>query len=206
MHFASKFGAVNSVELLLSYPYCDITKVNKQEKRACEVVCERKGDEAVRNKIRCLFENQYYVQMIRDGDNVLIEKPSRGFTPNKNIAAVAGPTSPEVADAIFKYLRSPARKTMPQTLVRLSDSFKGYERDASLKCREYGVQWLEYWPFLGMSVDLTSEEGFQTLESHFKKIYEVSDHKILVLINVMFTGTAEKDDRQSYDREFIAAK
>lgn len=181
LHFATKFAAVECVQLLLTYS-CDegpnrvslkTNIVNKMDKRADEVICERKGDEAVKRKIAELFENQYYVPMIRTDDKVMIGKPIKNFTPSKDTAAVAGPTSPENALKLFKHLKSPARKNADSS-VRLCDAFKGYERDASKKCKEIGVPWAEYWQFLDATIDLVSDDGLTALEQHLRKKFNVS--------------------------------
>lgn len=177
LHFASKFGAHDCVKLLLSHPTCNTDKVNAQGKKAAEIICERKGDHATNANIAQLFENQYYVPVMRTDDEVIVSHPIKGFTPNKNTAALAGPTSPELANKLFKYLKSPVDKKSPAS-VRLRDSVKGLERDASNKCKEIGVQWTEYWEFLDARIDLASDEGLAAMEQHLRKISGVSDDVI----------------------------
>lgn len=57
LHFGCKFGNVDVVKLLLEQPGCDITKRNKLDQSAKEIICERKGDSNVKEKMTKLFDS-----------------------------------------------------------------------------------------------------------------------------------------------------
>jgi hypothetical protein len=91
-----------------------------------------------------------------------------------DVQAVAGPLSPPQARDLYSYLRSPHRQKNQSAEIRLSDQSKGVERIARIKCREMGVEWIEWWPFLRASVDLSTRQGLDLLEQHFKNKHHSS--------------------------------
>ncbi|RWS11063.1 ankyrin repeat and LEM domain-containing protein 2-like isoform X1 [Dinothrombium tinctorium] len=172
LHFACKHGAVKCVEILLSQN-CDVEKVNKQNKKPIDCVCERGGNSEIRSEIISLFESRYYVSVIRDFDRVEIGKPDTKIPENTNVHAIAGPMSPNEAQKLYEHLKSPHRRGNSGELeIRLTDSQKGVERVARSICRSTQIKWTEFWPFLDCHVDLASDEGLRKLENHLRRMYD----------------------------------
>lgn len=69
LHFASKFGAVKVIEILLSHGGCDLDKENKLAQKASDIICQRKGSEEDKRVIKSLL-NKY-----KNGKKICIEKP-----------------------------------------------------------------------------------------------------------------------------------
>ncbi|KAI1301939.1 Ankyrin repeat and LEM domain-containing protein 2 [Halotydeus destructor] len=170
LHFACKFGAEECLDVLLSYPQCDTEKINKLGKKAIESICERKGDNQTKERMLKLFENRYFVPVIREDDGTpKILPPCRDITspqsPIQSPTAYAGPMSPQQAEDFYGFLKSPVRKFKSHAII-LSDHDKGVERVARAECRKIGVRWAEFWPFLDSCLDLASVEGLTVLEKH----------------------------------------
>lgn len=175
MHYACKFGHADVVSLLLSYAVCDSKKLNSFNEAPIDVICTRRFDEDAKNRINAAFETVLYISVERDADYFpKVRRPSyQPFVANE-VHGLAGPMSPEQAQELYKSLKSPTKaKYDDNTAIRLSDPQKGIERVARKKCREMGIKWVEYWPFLNSKIDLASIEGLSRLETHFKKVYEV---------------------------------
>ncbi|KAL1129947.1 hypothetical protein AAG570_012891 [Ranatra chinensis] len=70
LHFASKFGAVDVVEVLLSYPQCKRKQINKFHQTPLDIACSRVCVEAIncKRKIVMLLEDCYYVPVLRSND------------------------------------------------------------------------------------------------------------------------------------------
>lgn len=144
--------------------------MNKCLKTAHQVICERKSDASAKAQIELLFEPQLFIPVIRTDELIRVGRPEdqSRLKEESNVQAVAGPLSPPQAKDLFQYLRSPHRKGASAD-VRLSDQTKGVERMARTKCREMGVDWAEWWPFLDSKVDLSSPRGLQLFEQHLRK-------------------------------------
>lgn len=52
---------------------------------------------------------------------------------------------------------------------RLVDAEKGLEVFGRQLAKDQNIKWKEYWPFLGSFIDISSAEGLEKLEYHFKK-------------------------------------
>ena len=156
---------------------CDTEKVNRNGQKASQIICERKGDARIKEEIRKRFESRHYVPLIRDDFKAQIGKPYKISTAEPEIsgevAALAGPMSPEQAQKLYDKLKSPLKCTPSQRKIRLTDSRKGLERIARNLCKEMDINFVEYWNFLNTSVDLRSEQGLQLLESHLRNVYYV---------------------------------
>ena len=143
-----------------------------------DVICQRKGDQKLTNDIKKLFEDQLYIPLIRDDFSAQIGKPFKGLIEtsdlNGEVAAVAGPMSPKQAEQLYKTLKSPHKCTPSDRRIRLTDSRKGLERIARNLCKDMDIHWIEFWPFLNIKIDLTSDEGLIHLEKHLRNIYFVS--------------------------------
>lgn len=169
LHFASKFASVDCVKLLLSYPQCVVNQANKLGMTPAQVICDRKRDEAEKKKqLEILFESIYYIPIMRTDDSVKVGPPQEKVD-SPDVKAVAGPLSPQLAQEMYKFLKSPDRKS-PFAHIRLTDSQKGVEKMARAKCRQMNVRWVEYWPFLNFDVDLATKQGLDLLERHFEKV------------------------------------
>lgn len=179
LHFAAKFGAYSAAKVLLSFKECDTQKKNKFGMKADQVICERKHqtNKELKDKIKLLFESRLFIPVIRTDDSVTVGRPTDSCEGD-DIEALAGPMSPPQAQEMFKLLKSPDRRN-PQVEARLSDSKKGIERMARLTCRDMGVDWKEWWPFLQTKVDLSSIKGLKLLEQHLK-IQADNQHKLHV--------------------------
>ncbi|KAG5889275.1 hypothetical protein JTB14_007037 [Gonioctena quinquepunctata] len=194
LHFASKHGGAEVVEILVSYPQCEKTLRNKFNKLAEQIICERAEGvhtAADKRKIELLLKDSYYVPVLRAEDNSmppLIGEPfspasppvlnSNPLTPRLEIHAYAGPMDKKGAQEFRRVWKTPPRtlnfnspnkKTKePISLMslRFKDPRKGLERIGKRLANEYDVNWKEYWPFLGSFVDIASEEGLDQLENY----------------------------------------
>ncbi|KAJ8919319.1 hypothetical protein NQ315_003903 [Exocentrus adspersus] len=199
LHFASKYGAADVVEILVSYPQCDKTLKNKFQKTADQIICERaEGSNLndVRKKIECLLQDSYYVPVIRVEGNSLPAMIGEPFSPTSppvlnvnplsprlEIHAYAGPMNQKGAQEFRKIWKTPPRslnsssnnrKTSDLNSVsalRFKDPQKGLERIGKKLANKFEVNWKEYWPFLDSFVDITSEEGLKLLEDYLKSQY-----------------------------------
>lgn len=143
-----------------------------------------------------------FIPIIRTDDSVSIGRPSE-VGEGDYIEAVAGPTSPPLAEEFFRRLKSPDRRN-PQIQVRLSDSKKGIERMARVTCREMGIDWKEWWPFLQTSVDLASSKGLKLLEQHLKR-QEEKQHKLDVDDLMFHLLNLNCGDEDSDDDVYVTA-
>ncbi|XP_056648999.1 ankyrin repeat and LEM domain-containing protein 2 homolog isoform X1 [Diorhabda sublineata] len=193
LHFASKHGAVEVVEILVSYPQCDKTLKNKFQKTAAQIICERADGEnvsAVKKAIETLLQESYYVPVLRAEDECmppLIGEPfspssppminSDPLSPRLEIHAYAGPMDKKEAQHFRKVWKTPPRslncslpgsKSKEFNIVSLKyrDPKKGLERIGKRLANTYKVSWKEYWPFLDSFIDLSSEEGLNSLETY----------------------------------------
>ncbi|XP_015126276.1 ankyrin repeat and LEM domain-containing protein 2 isoform X2 [Diachasma alloeum] len=98
LHFAAKYGKIEVVKVLLSYPQCLKTVKNKCGQTPIQVVCSRKGqdDESLAREIRMLFEDQYYVPVWRAEDNSLQPTIGMPFSPSSPPRLKIDPLSPKV--------------------------------------------------------------------------------------------------------------
>lgn len=162
---------------------------NKNDKTAFEVICDRSGNDEMRQRIQNLFFSNYYISIIREDETVSIGEPQNLVPPKcKSISAMAGPMPKSLADDLYERLRSPRLRSKEEIAIRLSDDSKGIERIARVQCKQNSINWKEYWPFLDDYVDLTSDEGLKQLEDHLKRVYMVGsfensfDHLVLPIL------------------------
>jgi hypothetical protein len=167
---------------LLSFPNCDLEKQNKFGFKPSEIVCERKGDKSVKSEILKLFEARVYIPLLRDDFSAQIGEPFEGRIEDKRVSGLAGPMSPQQADALYNTLKSPRRCTLREKRIRLTDPQKGLERIARTFCKEMNVNWIEFWPFLNTCINLSSDEGLNRLEHHLRDVYFVCFHSIIFTI------------------------
>jgi len=86
-----------------------------------------------------------------------LSSSSPAVSPLVTISAVLGPLPPVQADTLYREWRAGKRE-------RLEDPQLGVERQGRGLAGREGVQWSEYWPWLGGYVDLASREGLEVLE------------------------------------------
>ncbi|XP_071445341.1 ankyrin repeat and LEM domain-containing protein 2 homolog isoform X2 [Hetaerina americana] len=127
LHFACKFGKVEAVKVLMSYPACDRMRLNKFGETAKDIICSRagKGSE-VEKEIQQILKDCFYVPVIRPGDSSLQACVGNPFSPEKlpspvmalkkdprspekEINAFAGPMSLDKAQEFCQKLKSPMR-------------------------------------------------------------------------------------------------
>lgn len=135
LHFAAKFGAVDVVKVLLTYPACKMTQ-NFEGKLPKDIVCSRmlegpsKAD--TKREIEEAFEEKFFVPVFRSHDNSTQPIIGEPFTaanipnlktdprsPSLEIKAYAGPMSMDQAQTFRRRWKTPPRLT-PTTVVPLN--------------------------------------------------------------------------------------
>lgn len=100
------------------------------------------------------------------GDSPLIvlrpNATSSPITSPVSLRAYLGPLSPQDADKA----KSEWKKQSPAT--RLSDPDKGLEKQGRELAKSFNTSMIEFWPFMDMYCDITSDEGLQLLENHLQ--------------------------------------
>ncbi|KAJ8984579.1 hypothetical protein NQ317_006041 [Molorchus minor] len=125
LHFASKYGAVDVLEILVSYPQCDRTLRNKFQKTADQIICERVDGanlQILKKKIELLLQDSYYVPVLRAEDNSMPPTIGTPFSPTSppvlnvnplsprlEIHAYAGPMNKKGAEEFRRVWKTPAR-------------------------------------------------------------------------------------------------
>jgi hypothetical protein len=88
LHFASKFGAVDVVEVLVSFPECDKMLKNKYGQTPDMIICDRCDNKeelgVVKKKIALHLENCYYVPVLRADDNSVTPLVGEPFSPGRS--------------------------------------------------------------------------------------------------------------------------
>uniref|UniRef100_A0A0C9RZM5 Ankle2_1 protein n=1 Tax=Fopius arisanus TaxID=64838 RepID=A0A0C9RZM5_9HYME len=140
LHFAAKFGKIEVVKILLSYPQCLKNMKNKFGVLPVQTICSRKGqdDQNLAKDIRMLFEDQYYVPVLRAEDNSLQPTIGMPFSPSSpprlqvdplspkvEVKAMAGPMSKSQAVEFRKKWKTPPRlsRTPNRNNNHRNDSF-----------------------------------------------------------------------------------
>ncbi|XP_063907784.1 ankyrin repeat and LEM domain-containing protein 2 isoform X2 [Zophobas morio] len=203
LHFASKFGAVDVVEVLVSFPDCDKTLKNKYGQTPDMIICDRCDNKekvsVLKKKIAMHLENCYYVPVLRAEDNSMPPLVGEPFSPGKSqvvnkdplsprleIHAFAGPMNKEGADQFRKVWKTPPRTSTPikpkndnslesVVALRYTDPSKGLERLGQKLANKFDVNWKEYWSFLDCFVDIASDEGLHLLENYLASQAAVVD-------------------------------
>ncbi|KAL3878496.1 hypothetical protein ACJMK2_030840 [Sinanodonta woodiana] len=194
LHFACKFGHIQVVEVLICHPKTDKNAKNKYGETPFKVICARcqSASKETKELIAELLKGQMYVPLIRSEDNTApplighpwspdgteshMEIPVRSWSPKDPplaVKACAGPMSPSKAAAFHKSWTippsgSPEKKQKFLATTR-GDSEKGLERIGRDIAHEMKVPWTEYWSFLGVFLDMTSQKGLNLLETYLKK-------------------------------------
>ncbi|XP_034936283.1 ankyrin repeat and LEM domain-containing protein 2 [Chelonus insularis] len=141
LHFAAKYGLKDVVKVLVSYPECSKTCKNKFNLTPVDVICTRRfqEDQNLKQEIRMLIEDQYFVPVLRSDDNSLPPSIGEPFSPASppritvdplspviEVKAFAGPMTKSQAVEFRKKWKTPPRNLFPtpsQRDARLNDSF-----------------------------------------------------------------------------------
>ncbi|XP_050672852.1 ankyrin repeat and LEM domain-containing protein 2 homolog [Leptidea sinapis] len=188
LHFASKFGAEEVVDVLTSFPQCNKAAINKHGQTPKDVICQRVpecGAVTSANIARMLSE-RYYVPVWHAGDGSAPPTVGRVFTPAEppelnqdplspryEIRAFAGPMEERDAESFRRLWRTPPRSLRPPTF-RLKEITKGLETVGRTLAEQMNVGWKEYWPFLDTFTNLRSKEGLKLLEEYLKAKYDAA--------------------------------
>uniref|UniRef100_A0A240SX93 ANKLE2 third alpha/beta domain-containing protein n=1 Tax=Glossina pallidipes TaxID=7398 RepID=A0A240SX93_GLOPL len=123
LHLAAKFGCVEMVEVLTSYPECKLTK-NCEDLLPKQIICSRVNNPKpdVLKKIEMCLGERFYVPVLRSNDGCMpavIGQPFSSNNPPKlscdplspevEVKAIAGPMSKEQANKFFRRLKTPPR-------------------------------------------------------------------------------------------------
>nr|XP_002736187.1 PREDICTED: ankyrin repeat and LEM domain-containing protein 2-like [Saccoglossus kowalevskii] len=191
LHFASKFGSVEVVEILVSHPGVDKTVKNRNGETASQIAGSRCDVDGVKEKIRALLNEQCFVPLWRSEDNAtdaVIGEPwspdpsgldqsspllprttSSPIDPVVTMRAYAGPMPSSQANNFYKSWITPPRSERRKAInIKRSDSDKGLERLGRDLASSMDVPWVEFWPFLDCYINLSSLEGLGTLERYLE--------------------------------------
>ncbi|EFA02194.1 ankyrin repeat and LEM domain-containing protein 2 [Tribolium castaneum] len=207
LHFAAKFGAVDVVEVLVSFPECDKSLKNKYGQTPDMIICDRcdniEGASIIKKKIALHLENSYYVPVLRAEDDSVAPVIGEPFSPGRSqvvnkdplsprleIHAFAGPMNKEGAEQFRKVWKTPPRTSTPIKKriddpmdsvfsLRYTDPSKGLERLGQKLANKFDVNWKEYWSFLDCFVDIGSDEGLALLENYLTAKIQSMDNSYL---------------------------
>ncbi|KRX22544.1 DNA methyltransferase 1-associated protein 1 [Trichinella nelsoni] len=191
LHFASKYGHLEVVRVLISYEQCDRDALTVHGETAWQIACTGLKDEnpQLREEIcQMLVEKLYYVALYRQEHGLAILQSPMANVPLQRIVdetdpvglaelkltAAAGPMKHTDAEHIYQQWRNrPSAKgfsspleVLLQVRLRCIDSEKGMERIGRHLADTIGVQWVEYWDFLKEYCDLRSEKGLTLLNDY----------------------------------------
>ncbi|XP_063237781.1 ankyrin repeat and LEM domain-containing protein 2 homolog isoform X2 [Bacillus rossius redtenbacheri] len=192
LHFAAKFGAVEAVRVLVSYPQCDKRLRNKWDQAPKDIICSRMPNPSagLKNELLSLLTDRFYVPILRSEDNSVQPMVGEVFAPDcppvlsrdplqprVEIKAYAGPMDRDQAAVFRKKWKTPPRSDRcsgsPVPLnYRLLDSEKGLERVGRDLANQLDVGWKEYWGFLKTFTDLSSPDGLQRLDDHLRARFQ----------------------------------
>lgn len=127
LHYAAQYGLKDIVELLITYNLCKMTH-NKDGLLPKEVICNRcdpPASDALKKTIADLLEERFFVPVYRSHDESeppIIGEPftgnktqanetgnKNGLSPERRIAALAGPMDKDQARAFQKRWKTPPR-------------------------------------------------------------------------------------------------
>ncbi|XP_013171692.1 PREDICTED: ankyrin repeat and LEM domain-containing protein 2 isoform X2 [Papilio xuthus] len=184
LHFAAKFGAEAVVDVLTSFPQCNMNAVNKYGEQPKDIVCARASSlpAEVGDKIRGMLRQRYYVPVLHAEDGSREPTIGRPFSPGVpqeinndplcpryEIRAFAGPMASRDAESFRRRWKTP-----PRAGFRLAEMSKGLETVGRSLAEQMKVNWKEYWPFLDTFTDLRTKEGLTLLENYLKNKYEIA--------------------------------
>ncbi|VDK85064.1 unnamed protein product [Litomosoides sigmodontis] len=187
LHFASKFGHYELVQLLLSYNLCQKNPVNKMGLTPAEACCTRYGGSNKQDLIGAMLPLfvSFYIALYRPTDNyyavticLLGDIPPNVLPDNTSgspvslsaletceLAAYAGPFSDrDVAQKFCETWKTEERE------CRRSYLRKGAERVGRRLANEYQVIWMERWGFCKKLLDFHSCAGLEELNRYLVNI------------------------------------
>ncbi|KRY90609.1 DNA methyltransferase 1-associated protein 1 [Trichinella pseudospiralis] len=223
LHFASKYGHLQVVRILISYEQCDRDALTVHGETAWQIACTGLKDEnpQLREEIcQILVEKLYYVALYRQEHGLTILQAPIEYVPLQRIvdetdpvglaelrlAAAAGPMKRTEAEHVYKQWRSrPSARgfsspleVLLQVRLRCIDSEKGMERIGRHLADSVGVQWVEYWDFLKEYCDLRSAKGLTLLNDYLmaSTVEKLSVEEDFSFQNDFASASIEYDDEK----------
>lgn len=131
LHFAAKFGAIDVIEVLITYPLCKM-KMNVEGLYPKDIICQRNPNASSETitAIENLLKERFFVPVLRSSDQSVPPLIGEPFTPNNmppkspkdplsptmEIKAYAGPMDKEQAQTFRRRWKTPPRLIpSPQT-------------------------------------------------------------------------------------------
>uniref|UniRef100_A0AAG5D4Y7 ANKLE2 third alpha/beta domain-containing protein n=1 Tax=Anopheles atroparvus TaxID=41427 RepID=A0AAG5D4Y7_ANOAO len=128
LHFAAKHGSVDVINELIAYPQCQVVP-NGDGLLPRDIICSRakpaKAGPEVREAIRVLLDEHFFVPLVRYEDNLIpptigkpfsptrpisLEEPgSPTISPRGEVKAYAGPMDRSKADSFYRRWKTPPR-------------------------------------------------------------------------------------------------
>lgn len=194
LHLACKHGMEGIVSYLVTYPQLNVMARNAQGLIPSEAVQSSSSPALKKRIITALQEPEvFYVPVLRTMDNsspASVGPPSRLTdplvgTPPRSLdgsalrvdagdvisQAFAGPMSPSKATQFYREWKSPSCEKEKHINARRTDSERGLERVGRHIAHQEGVEWSEYWDFLGCYTDLSKDEGISRLEGYLTTLF-----------------------------------
>uniref|UniRef100_A0A158R4A4 ANK_REP_REGION domain-containing protein n=1 Tax=Syphacia muris TaxID=451379 RepID=A0A158R4A4_9BILA len=225
LHFASKFGHKEAVEIFLTYEQTEKDRLNNDQKSPLEVCVTRYNGpdkEEIREKIQRLFCS-FYVPLYRPLDNstsAIIFAPGaypsktlsknnigQPYTAIYTIAAVAGPF-----DCMERAQNFQKEWINEKRDKRLRDPLKGAEEVGRCLAKANNVKWVEKWPFSQELINLSSREGLAILnkflmslqrkqQDESERLDNIEDYNYLhkVRRRLVFDDLSDSDDDDFVD-------
>ncbi|KAK6111009.1 Ankyrin repeats (3 copies) family protein [Brugia pahangi] len=187
LHFASKFGHYNLVELFLSYSICQKNPINKMGFTPAQICCTRYVGCDKKNLCAVMISLFlcFFVALYRPTDNyysiiiqLLDETPPNTLPDDApgsfvcmsafetyELAAYAGPFADKAVAQEFcetwKIEERDCRRLYPR---------KGAERVGRCLANKYKITWMERWSFCNKLLDFQSYSGLEELNRHLVNI------------------------------------
>lgn len=187
LHFASKFGHYNLVELFLSYSICQKNPTNKMGFTPAQICCTRYVGCDKKNLCAVMISLFlcFFVALYRPTDNyysiiiqLLDETPPNTLPDDApgsfvcmsafetyELAAYAGPFADKAVAQEFcetwKIEERDCRRLYPR---------KGAERVGRCLANKYKITWMERWSFCNKLLDFQSYSGLEELNRHLVNI------------------------------------
>ncbi|KAL8583378.1 hypothetical protein ACOMHN_035360 [Nucella lapillus] len=121
--------------------------------------------------------------------------------PRLTLSAYAGPMSPSKAREFQKQWTNPRSSKNTDnmrefTMARRADAEKGYERIGRKLAKELKVPWTEYWQFLDVFADFSTQDGLRKLEQHL-----VKQQIQLAVLSAMDSGSSDEESASTGSSE-----
>ena len=96
LHFASKLGAVDIIQLLVSYPQCDRERLNTRGETPSQIICSDRScknlSAEVTEQIRSLLTQRIFIPVLRPADYSSPAQLGRPWTPDITVTSPGTPT------------------------------------------------------------------------------------------------------------------